>query len=156
MMRSIHLAAICAMALVSTVRSDEMQSLDEAFEQDVLIIETATQGCFKFDIYLAVTRTQQQRGLMFVRELPQWSGMLFPYKRAGIRSMWMKNTYIPLDILFARGDGSVSSVEANTEPLSLKSISAIEPINYVLELNAGTAEKLGIDGNSRLILQQPD
>lgn len=156
MMRSIHLAAICAMALVSTVRSDEMQSLDEAFEQDVLIIETATQGCFKFDIYLAVTRTQQQRGLMFVRELPQWSGMLFTYRRAGIRSMWMKNTYIPLDILFARGDGSVSSVAANTEPLSLKSISAIEPINYVLELNAGTAEKLGIDGDSRLILQQPD
>jgi hypothetical protein len=144
------------MALVSTVRSDEMQSLDEAFEQDVLIIETATQGCFKFDIYLAVTRTQQQRGLMFVRELPQWSGMLFTYRRAGIRSMWMKNTYIPLDILFARGDGSVSSVAANTEPLSLKSISAIEPINYVLELNAGTAEKLGIDGDSRLILQQPD
>jgi len=156
MMRSIHLAAICAMALVSTVRSDEMQSLDEAFEQDVLIIETATQGCFKFDIYLAVTRTQQQRGLMFVRELPQWSGMLFTYRRAGIRSMWMKNTYIPLDILFARGDGSVSSVAANTEPLSLKSISAIEPINFVLELNAGTAEKLGIDGDSRLILQQPD
>ena len=156
MMRSIHLAAICAMALVSTVRSDEVQSLDEAFEQDVLIIETATQGCFKFDIYLAVSRAQQQRGLMFVRDLAPWSGMLFTYRRSGIRSMWMKNTYIPLDILFARGDGSVSSVEANTEPLSLKSISAIEPINFVLELNAGTAEKLGIDSGSRLILQQPD
>ena len=156
MMRSIHLAAICAMALVSTVRSDEVQSLDEAFEQDVLIIETATQGCFKFDIYLAVSRAQQQRGLMFVRDLPPWSGMLFTYRRSGVRSMWMKNTYIPLDILFVRGDGSVSSVEANTEPLSLKSISAIEPINFVLELNAGTAEKLGIDSGSRLILQQPD
>ena len=156
MMRSIHLAAICAMALVSTVWSDEVQSLDEAFEQDVLIIETATQGCFKFDIYLAVSRAQQQRGLMFVRDLPPWSGMLFTYRRSGVRSMWMKNTYIPLDILFARGDGSVSSVEANTEPLSLKSISAIEPINFVLELNAGTAEKLGIDSGSRLILQQPD
>jgi hypothetical protein len=70
--------------------------------------------------------------------------------------MWMKNTYIPLDIVFARGDGSVSSVAENTEPLSLKSISAIEPVNYVLELNAGTAEKLGIDSGSRLILQQPD
>ncbi len=156
MMRSIHLAAICAMALVSTVWSDEVQSLDEAFEQDVLIIETATQGCFKFDIYLAVSRAQQQRGLMFVRDLPPWSGMLFTYRRSGVRSMWMKNTYIPLDILFARGDGSVSSVEANTEPLSLKSVSAIEPINFVLELNAGTAEKLGIDSGSRLILQQPD
>lgn len=156
MTRSFQLAAICATVLASAVWSDELESLDEAFEQDVLIIETANLGCFKFDIYLAVTRNQQQRGLMFVRELPQWSGMLFTYRRAGIRSMWMKNTYIPLDILFARGDGSVSSVEANTEPLSLKSISAIEPVNYVLELNAGTAEKLGIDGNSRLVLQQPD
>jgi uncharacterized membrane protein (UPF0127 family) len=143
------------MALASTVRSDELESLDEAFEQDVLIIETAT-GCFKFDIYLAVTRNQQQRGLMFVRELPQWSGMLFTYRRAAVRSMWMKNTYIPLDILFAHADGRVSSIEANTEPLSLKSISSVEPVNYVLELNAGTAERLGIDSDSRLVLQQPD
>ena len=70
--------------------------------------------------------------------------------------MWMKNTYIPLDMVFARSDGSVSSVEADTEPLSLESISAIEPINYILELNAGTAKKLGIDKDSRLILQTPD
>jgi uncharacterized membrane protein (UPF0127 family) len=156
MIRPIHLAAICAAALALTARSDELESLETAFEQDVLIIETATQGCFKFDIYLAVSSNQQQRGLMFVRDLPPWSGMLFTYRRSGVRSMWMKNTYIPLDIVFARGDGSVSSVAANTEPLSLKSISAIEPVNYVLELNAGTAEKLGIDSGSRLILQQPD
>jgi uncharacterized membrane protein (UPF0127 family) len=156
MIRSIQLAAICATALASTAWSDEPKSLDEAFEQDVLIIETATEGCFRFDVYLAITGKQQQRGLMFVRDLPQWSGMLFVHRRSAVRSMWMKNTYIPLDIVFARGDGSVSSVEANTEPLSLESISAIEPINYVLELNAGTAKKLGIDKDSRLILQKPD
>ena len=153
---SLCLAAICAAALATTARSAELESLDVAFDKDVLIIETASKGCFKLDIYLAVNRDQQRRGLMFVRELPQWTGMLFVYRRADMRSMWMKNTYIPLDILFARGDGSVSSVEANTEPLSLKSISSVEPVNYVLELNAGMAKKLGIDTGSRLILLQPE
>jgi len=156
MLRSILLAAICATALASAAWSDEQQSLDEAFEQDVLIVETASEGCFRFDVYLAITGKQQQRGLMFVRDLPQWSGMLFVHRRSGIRSMWMKNTYIPLDMVFARGDGSVSSVEANTEPLSLQSVSSLEPVNYVLELNAGTAKKLRIDAGSRLILLKPD
>lgn len=148
-------AAIAAVLLLSG-QAAEVDSLDAAFEQDVLIIETADSGCFKFDVYLAVSNDQQRRGLMFVRKLPAFAGMLFPYREAGKRSMWMKNTYIPLDILFARADGSVSSIVANTEPLSLKSISAIEPINYVLELNAGVAAKLGIDQGSRLIFNQPE
>ncbi len=59
---------------------------------------------------------------MFVRELPEMTGMLFVYDDAGMRSMWMKNTYIPLDIVFARADGTVSSVIHNTEPLSLRSL----------------------------------
>ena len=148
----LYLATACVLMLITPARADDLPDLDEAFDKSVLIIETASNGCFKFDIYLALTRAQQQRGLMFVRSLPQWTGMLFLYERASVRSMWMKNTYIPLDIVFARGDGEVSSVTANTEPLSLKSISAIEPVNYVLELNAGTAAKLGIQAGSRLII----
>ena len=148
----LYLAAACALMLATPAQTDELPALDEAFDKSVLIIETTNNGCFRFDIYLALTRAQQQRGLMFVRSLPQWTGMLFLYERAGVRSMWMKNTYIPLDIVFARGNGEVSSVAANTEPLSLKSISAIEPVNYVLELNAGTAAKLGIDEGSRFII----
>lgn len=147
----------CVVALATAAfcgQTGAADSLDDAFERDVLIIETAGNGCFKFDIHIAVSRSQQQRGLMFVRELPEWSGMLFVYLRPGIRSMWMKNTYVPLDILFAREDGTVSSIEADTEPLSLESISAVEPVQYVLELNAGTAARLGIDGGSRLILDE--
>lgn len=151
-----HLTAICAFATAVPSQSSDLPSLEETFGKAVLIIETADQGCFRFDIYLAVTRAQQQRGLMFVRDLPEWTGMLFLYERAGIRSMWMKNTYISLDILFAHADGVVSSIEANTEPLSLKSISAVEPVNYVLELNAGTAKRLSIKPGSRLIVDQPD
>ena len=152
----VYLALICALASSPPIQAEDLPSLDETFDKDVLIIETADQGCFRFDVYLAITQAQQRRGLMFVRDLPEWTGMLFLYERAGVRSIWMKNTYIPLDILFARGDGTVSSIQANAEPLSLKSMSAIEPINYVLELNGGTAERLSIKVGSRFIVERPD
>lgn len=143
------LSVLIASAVAQT---EELPDFDDTFEKDVLIIESADQGCFRFDVYIAATPAQQGRGLMFVRDLPEWTGMLFIYKRAGIRSIWMKNTYIPLDILFARRDGTVSSVVADAEPLSLTSMSAIEPINFVLELNAGTAERLSIKVGSRFVV----
>lgn len=132
------------------------EQLDREFERSVLIISTAETGCYRFDIHLALDAGQQRRGLMHIRHLPPWSGMLFVYNRAGMRSMWMKNTYVPLDIVFARADGSVSSVSADTEPLSLDSISSSEPVNLVLELNAGTAARLGIGEGSKLVLDRPD
>ena len=65
--------------------------------------------------------------------------------------MWMKNTFIPLDILFARSDGTVSSIAKDTTPQSLKSISSTEPVTYVLELNAGVTDALLIEPGSLLI-----
>ncbi len=67
--------------------------------------------------------------------------------------MWMKNTYISLDILFIRADGTISNIEANTEPLSLKSISSTEPVSFVLEMNAGVTSKLRIGIGSLIHLQ---
>ena len=125
--------------------------LDSAFSTDTLIISADAHACYFFDIYVASSRQQQMRGLMHVRELPEMTGMIFVYRRAEIHSMWMKNTYIPLDMLFIRGDGTVSSVAANTVPLSLDSVASIEPVNYVLELNAGITEKLGIGTGSQVI-----
>ena len=90
---------------------------------------------------------------MHVRHLPPNTGMLFIYEHADYLSMWMKNTYIALDMVFARLDGSISSVVRNTEPMSLRSIGATEPVSFVLELNAGITEKLFIDENSRLVLE---
>ena len=125
--------------------------LDLAFERDVLVITASAHACYRFDIYLALERDQQRRGLMHVRSLPATTGMLFVYEGMSRRSMWMKNTLIPLDIVFARDDGRVSSIAKNTEPQSLKSIASIEPAKYVLELNAGTTDRLAIDENSRLL-----
>ena len=83
-----------------------------------------------------------------MRQMPKFTGMLFAYAEPGMRSMWMKNTYIPLDILFIRENGTISNIEAETQPLSLKSISSTEPVSYVLELNAGVTSKLRITTNS--------
>ena len=142
--------------LFAVAASAADDSLDEAFSKDVLIIEASAHACHRFDVYLAVNNAQRARGLMHVRYLPPTSGMLFIYERSDYISMYMKNTYIPLDMVFARADGSVSSVVQNTEPMSLRSIVAAEPVSFVLELNAGITEKLFIDENSRLVLETVD
>jgi uncharacterized membrane protein (UPF0127 family) len=137
------LAASCADA-------QQDSDLDSAFSSSAIVIEADEHNCYHFDVYVATSYAQQRRGLMHVRQLARTTGMLFVYDRPGMRSMWMKNTFIPLDILFIRGDGTVESIASNTEPLSLKSISSGEPVVFVLELNAGVTAELGIGTNSRI------
>jgi uncharacterized membrane protein (UPF0127 family) len=140
-------SAAVILVLATGVLAD--QGLDSRFEKDVLIIEASEHACHRFDIYVAVSAEQRSRGLMFVREMSPSTGMLFVYTNEPV-SMWMKNTYISLDMVFIRADGTVSSVIRNTEPQSLKSLRSIEPVAFVLELNAGVTERLGIDENSRI------
>jgi uncharacterized protein len=143
---------MCALLplLASGAWADE--ALDRAFNLDSIVIEAGGSACYDFDVYLALTPEQQRRGLMHVRRLPGFTGMLFVYDGDDVRSMWMKNTYIPLDILFIRSDGSVESIARMTEPLSLRSITSGEPVRYVLELNGGVADELGIDSGSTVYL----
>jgi len=124
--------------------------LDARFAKSVLIVHASEYACHRFDIYIAVSDAQRARGLMFVRSLPKTTGMLFIYETDMVVSMWMKNTFIPLDILFIHADGTVSSIAYDTEPQSLQSILALEPVRYVLEINAGVAEALKIDQYSRI------
>ena len=126
--------------------------LDEAFGRTTVVISASSQACYRFDLWLATERSQQMRGLMFVRDLPAFTGMLFVYREPGRRSMWMKNTYIPLDMLFILADGTISSIEYATETLSLNSISSSEPVNFVLELNSGVTDALGIVAGDQLLL----
>ncbi len=126
-------------------------SLSDNFALDTLTIETPNGASHDFNVYLALTPAQQRRGLMFVRELPANSGMLFVYDVSGHRSMWMKNTFIPLDLVFAKDDGTISSIIHNAEPLTLTSRGSTEPVSWVLELNGGTARRLGIGPGSRII-----
>jgi hypothetical protein len=130
--------------------STNVPSLEDDFDHDTLIIESDDGLRHEFDIYLATSFEQQRRGLMFVRKMPAMTGMLFIYEDTEIHAMWMKNTYISLDLIFARKDGSISSVIHSAQPLSLTSRPSIEPVNYVLELNGGTARRLHIGNKSRI------
>ena len=147
--RTCLLALVLSLTSVAAFAANE--ELDALFTKDVLIIQASAHACYRLDIYLAIDNAQRARGLMHVRDLPPTTGMLFVYEPGSYISMWMKNTYISLDMVFARHDGTVSSIARNTEPLSLRSIASVEPVKFVLELNAGTSERLSIDENSRLI-----
>ena len=150
-MKVLRVATTVCLALLLSAQSYDMRDLGEAFGKDTLIISADAHACWYFDVFVASSSDQQRRGLMFVREMPDFTGMIFIYRQAGVRSMWMKNTFIPLDMLFVRGDGTISSVARNTTPHSLESVAAIEPVNFVVELNAGVTERLGIGTESAIV-----
>lgn len=141
---------LLAVASAAGVAVADEAELARSFGRDTIVIEAAENGCYRFDVWLAETAEQHRRGLMHVRAMPRFTGMLFIYDEPARRSMWMKNTYIPLDMLFIRADGTVASIAADTEPLSLRSIASDEPVQYVLELNAGVSAALGIEPGDRI------
>ena len=96
-------------------------------------------------VEIADTPALRSRGLMFRHRLADDKGMLFLYEAVQPVAMWMKNTYIPLDMVFLRGDGTVAEVKTGTVPQSLDVIESAEPVKAVLELGAGGAAKLGLE-----------
>ena len=97
-----------------------------------------------FTVEIADTEATRERGLMFRQRLPENHGMLFDFGQPQPVSMWMKNTYIPLDMVFIRSDGTIAYIAENTVPKSLDTIGITEPVLAVLELPAGTAKKKDI------------
>lgn len=122
-----------------------------SFERSGLIIETAKGQQHRFDIELAVTPEQQAQGLMFRQQMAPDAGMLFLYDRPQGIAMWMKNTLIPLDMLFVDSKGRITGIEERTVPFSTQTIESPGLASAVLELNAGTAERLGIRVGDRLV-----
>ncbi len=117
---------------------------------EALSIETPT-GTHRFRIEVAVTPDQKATGLMFRRELAADAGMLFTYETPQIITMWMRNTYIPLDMIFIDSLGRVVSVAERTIPETLTTIPSAAPAVGVLEVPAGTAARLGIGPGARVI-----
>jgi uncharacterized membrane protein (UPF0127 family) len=115
-------------------RTAELQTLEIASKT----------GVHAFQVEMAITPEEKERGLMFRRELPDGHGMLFDFQFDQNVAFWMKNTYIPLDMLFIRGDGRILRIAENTEPLSERNIPSGGPVRAVLEVIGGTAKKLGI------------
>jgi uncharacterized membrane protein (UPF0127 family) len=114
-----------------------------SFPQSALTIRTSASEQ-EFQIWIASTQQQQMQGLMFVRDLPADRGMLFVEERPRIATMWMKNTYIPLDMLFMDTRGKVVRIIPMTRPFSLDILSSLTPVKAVLELRGGEAARRSI------------
>jgi uncharacterized membrane protein (UPF0127 family) len=136
--RSFGLFALCLACLLAWPGASRA---DAALERLVIVSSGTRHG---FDVEVMRTEAERARGLMFRRYMPAERGMLFDFKVTAPVSMWMKDTFIPLDMLFIRADGTITRIAANTDPLSTRTISSGEPVLAVLELNGGTAAKLNL------------
>lgn len=101
-------------------------------------------GTARFRVEVADTPAERAQGLMNVRQMPSNAGMLFVYERPGPVSFWMENTFIPLDMVFADETGTVKRIHENAVPLDRTPIPGGDGIQYVLEINAGLSERLGL------------
>jgi uncharacterized membrane protein (UPF0127 family) len=112
--------------------------------RETLIIQTAAGTSHKFKVEIARTTEEQNLGLMFREQMAQNHGMLFVKSPPVIESFWMKNTLIPLDMIFIKEDGTISKIHENAVPGSLDPISSEIPVAGIVEINGGLAKKLGI------------
>lgn len=152
------LAAALGVALGRPLRLREALAADAPpFPVARLVIESES-GQHGFDVEVAATSAARMQGLQHRTSLAADAGMLFLFEAPGRAAMWMKDTYIPLDILFIADSGRIVAIAENTRPMSLQAIRAPEPVTAVLELNAGTAKEMGIAVGDRVLhpgLQAP-
>jgi uncharacterized membrane protein (UPF0127 family) len=120
------------------------------FPSAALTIVTAS-GPQKFTVELATTPEQMAQGLMFRRSLAPDAGMLFDFESPSMATMWMKNTLIPLDMVFVDATGHIVNIHERAVPESLATIAAAAPVRAVIELNGGTAARLGIRPGDRVV-----
>ncbi len=139
-------APILLLLAVTTVPAQAQQAL----ETSPLTVETAN-GPHRLTVELALSPPQQAQGLMFRPEMAPDAGMLFVHPRPRLLTMWMRNTLIPLDMVFVDAYGRVTHIVERTIPLSEKTISSRRPAKAVLEVNAGTVDRLGIRPGDRLL-----
>jgi uncharacterized protein len=147
-MRRCLLVLLSALCVVGLSVAGAAGPLAAAELQPLEIVSKS--GVHVFAVELASTPQEQATGLMFRRELPEGRGMLFDFHRDQPTSFWMKNTYIPLDMIFIRGDGRILRIAENTVPLSETLVPSGGPVRAVLEVVAGTAKRLGIAPGDRV------
>ncbi|MFZ5783812.1 MAG: DUF192 domain-containing protein [Pseudomonadota bacterium] len=123
--------------------SSHAQSAEITFKRSSLVVVTGARE-IKFDVELALNDAERSRGLMFREKLGPYDGMLFDFHQEAPVSFWMKNTLIPLDMVFIAGDGIIRHIHANAVPLSTEAIPSQFPVRAVLEINGGSARLLGI------------
>jgi uncharacterized membrane protein (UPF0127 family) len=129
--------------LAASAAYGQDQDNDIKYDHSSLVIVTAGRD-IKFDVEMALTEPQREHGLMFRQKLGPYDGMLFDFFHEQPVSFWMKNTLIPLDMVFIAADGTIKSIHANAVPMSTDTIPSEFPVRAVLEINGGSARLLGI------------
>lgn len=145
--KSISLAFILLLLMAGFTATAQAQA---TFPKGELSIKTA-ETTYDFDIELALDDNHRQYGMMFRTEMPEMTGMLFVYDRKRDLAMWMKNTFISLDILFLDTNGKIINIAKSAQPRSLSRISSQRPAKAVLELKGGITDKLGINAGDEII-----
>ncbi len=144
-----HKLPLLTLALAGLVSLSLLAGRAGALDAGTLEIATKS-GVRSFSIELAVTDEERAKGLMYRKRVPDGYGMLFDFKQEQPVSMWMKNTLVPLDMIFIRDNGRIARIAENTEPLSERIISSGPPVRAVLEVAGGTAKKYGIAPGDRV------
>jgi uncharacterized protein len=135
---------VLSLVLILAILPGDAQSGSEK-----LTISTQT-GEFPFSVEVMRNEAEREKGLMFRRYLPADRGMLFDFKVEAPVMMWMKNTFLPLDMIFITRNGVVKTVVENAEPMSERIIPSGGNVYAVLEVNAGTATKIGVKAGDRV------
>jgi uncharacterized protein len=117
---------------------------DKPLPVTTIMIDT-DHGPHTFRVEIAGDPASQEKGLMFRKEMAPDAGMIFDFHHPQMEAFWMKNTILPLDMIFIRANGTISSIAPNAVPYSTTTIPSMEPVRAVLELNAGRAAQLGIE-----------
>ncbi len=140
--RRLFLSGLACLALVVSPMAARAQQAAPAGLEALSIVSSGKRHAFQVEVMR--TNEQRAKGLMHRNYMPADRGMLFDFARTEHVSMWMENTFIPLDMLFIRADGTIARIAERTEPLSRRTIPSGEPVLSVLEINGGISESLGI------------
>ncbi|MBX5171393.1 DUF192 domain-containing protein [Rhizobium sp. NZLR1b] len=121
------------------------------FDREPLLIQTAAGKVLHFTVEIASTPDQRAYGLMFRKTMADDAGMIFDFDEPRRVTMWMENTILPLDMLFADDTGTIRHIKENATPYSRDIIDSMSKVKYVVELNAGIASKFGIKPGDRIV-----
>ncbi|RMF98216.1 MAG: DUF192 domain-containing protein [Gammaproteobacteria bacterium] len=146
--------AVCLLLVAAASPAVEPAGLLRDFPSGTVVLADPALRCLRIRAWFADSRRHQARGLMYIERLEPFEGMLFRYRRPALITMWMKNTYVPLDMLFFDAAGELERVAADTTPLSEARIVSGGPVTMVLELPAGFAATWGLGQGSRLLLAE--
>jgi uncharacterized membrane protein (UPF0127 family) len=137
------LLRLCFVGLAAIALLRAVPAIAEEGTTEPLSIVTAT-GTHSFEVEVMRTQPELEKGLMFRKSMPEDHGMLFDFQHEQSVMMWMKNTYIPLDMIFMAKTGKVVGIVANAKPMAEQILSVLTPTDSVLELNGGVAAKIGV------------